>query len=1024
MLAAVAAARTAQEDGAIAPLGAWITHGGSPARNRATATPVLRTMPHKAWTFAAPGEIEGDPLAWGELAFVAYREDGGRGLSVLDLRDGSTTARISFGSARAPLAPCVFGDLLLVREVGPNDALRAYRLSAGLREAWSATPRESFGPPLLYGDEVYVVDGDRLVRFHARDGSEAWRDGGAHHGRPSLRGDAVFVPGRDGSGPTVDVVARSDGTRRAAIATVATRGGVPWPEEIGGAFAAVMASEVALYLEHAIPWTPERATSVLVGTRGQPVARNSAPATWLFHRVEAAELPEGWLGSVESQALGGAFWFLSIGDGFVPFATAGSQPALAARTEAPCRAGEGAYLGGTAIELGTRQVLWRFAEPALGPLIPVRDALLVVCDARTLEAWRTRDPVGRSELAFGTAHDADRGVRLVGAGASLVDGSIEEGDLFIEERDGELTLVTLRLAGSTNDLQRRRRNPLAEANVVVDARDRVVFAASPTALLRGVDALIGARLAADYAELANDALPARDFALVARARARGASEKDVSRALKQLERNADRGAQDRKDDLAAPIEARLHALDGRRGERLVAMAKALPAEERDLRYHLLRGALLADPRQPDGLTELGALAPELQIALLGEVALAHPGEPAVEGAVRGLLPAGLEPSEPFETLEWLAFLEAVARAPVEIVEPKPAAADLGADERKLGSATLHWRKDLMGFRSANLFPNAESPEPKEGGSAAFRGAGHATSFRLRILTCRQDSEALKLISPVARPGAIARCLSTGELVCRALDEVFAGGEHRRDTRYPLYINLYETNDEYLEESASKGGHVGLGWTAGHFDELDNVSRLFLPSGDENFAEVQRVLVHELTHQWVRNRCPLFTSEEAASRWYEPPTGGHWIVEGFAALIEEFAFDPGAWTWTHENASSKRRDLAVGASDDQRVPWSAMLGGDARAFQALDKTPALQVPLRTKLGRFGLASEISLYYSQAQAVCYYLFAADSGARRADLLEYLAAYYRGDETMLDVAGAFGASPDDLGARALAFARESLP
>ena len=41
--------------------------------------------------------------------------------------------------------------------------------------------------------------------------------------------------------------------------------------------------------------------------------------------------------------------------------------------------------------------------------------------------------------------------------------------------------------------------------------------------------------------------------------------------------------------------------------------------------------------------------------------------------------------------------------------------------------------------------NAESPQTKEGGSAAFRGGGRATSFRLRILTARQGSEALKLI---------------------------------------------------------------------------------------------------------------------------------------------------------------------------------------------------------------------------------------------------------------------------------------
>jgi hypothetical protein len=71
--------------------------------------------------------------------------------------------------------------------------------------------------------------------------------------------------------------------------------------------------------------------------------------------------------------------------------------------------------------------------------------------------------------------------------------------------------------------------------------------------------------------------------------------------------------------------------------------------------------------------------------------------------------------------------------------------------------------------------NAESPQPKEGGSAAFRGGGRATSSRLPILTARQDPEALKLngyrflVDPdgAPPPGARSRGLLVRDLADRA-----------------------------------------------------------------------------------------------------------------------------------------------------------------------------------------------------------------------------------------------------------------
>ncbi len=976
----VALASGDDQDGALAPADAWVTHGGSPARNRASATRALFVEPHLGWTFEAPGPIEGDPLVWGGRAFVAYRTKKGRGLAVLDLRDGSTLERLTFASAEAPLAPCVWGDLLLVRD----DELRAYRVGTrGLSRLWTRTADAAHGPPLLVRDEIYVVDGDALLRLRAADGSTLWRTEGLFHGRPSLRGERVYVPGRAGDRIAIDTFERASGKHVGHLIPAPAPGGLPDHGDPGGAYVAAFADELVVYVEQPIDFGLGRTTrSVATSARRVRAEREGVPTHWLFHRVDAAETPGGWIGSIDD------LWFLSKGDKLVPLATGESHPSWVTRTEAPARAGRAAYFAGAAFDHASHLVLWRLDEPALGPMIPARGCVLVVRADDRLEAWRTREPVRASGLAFGAVRGGGEGARIADARAVLDDGSVEAGDFLIEERKGERMLVTVRRAGSSDDLTRHQLHPIAKTQLVLGADDRVIWAADPAALLRGVDALIDEQLGADYAQLAIDALPARDYELVAaiveRARACGVSEADLRRATRLLERSAGEGATNRRDDEAAPIEARLAELDRRRPDRYCAIARALPADDHELRYALLRPALLADPAHAASLAALGSLDASLRVALLREVASAHPGAPAIDAAVRALLPDGLAPADPLETLDWLAYLEATVHTPVAIHEPRPPSVDLGPGERKLGSAALHWRPDVKGFASENLF----------------------------------------VITPVARPGALARCLSLGELVCDVLDEMFAGGAERRDERFPLYVHLFETQKEYLAHSENRGGgHLSLGWTAGHYDNHENVSRLFLPTDDESFEEVTRTFVHELTHQWVRNRCPLFTNEEAVLRLHQPPTGGHWIVEGFASLVEELTFDPAARTWTHENPTSRRRDLVTSADPAKLLPWDVVLAGDARDFLALDKSPSVTIPLRTRLGMISPTSATALYYAQAQTMCYYLWAAEDGARRAALLEYLAAYYRGDDAGLDVEKAFGMTARELGERALAYARESM-
>src|SRR5204863_569308 len=142
-----------------------------------------------------------------------------------------------------------------------------------------------------------------------------------------------------------------------------------------------------------------------------------------------------------------------------------------------------------------------------------------------------------------------------------------------------------------------------------------------------------------------------------------------------------------------------------------------------------------------------------------------------------------------DPLEWLDVVEASAQAPLAGVAARDSG-EMTPDERTLAAARATWRRDLVGLRSDRLL----------------------------------------LVTPVASPGRIARCLSLGESVCTRLDDLFgvspaaaAAGGRRLD---PLVIHLYESKEEYVRESV--GGQPGSGErsfvesTLGHYSPADAV----------------------------------------------------------------------------------------------------------------------------------------------------------------------------------------------------------
>lgn len=366
----------------------------------------------------------------------------------------------------------------------------------------------------------------------------------------------------------------------------------------------------------------------------------------------------------------------------------------------------------------------------------------------------------------------------------------------------------------------------------------------------------------------------------------------------------------------------------------------------------------------------------LWIDLLREVVDLEPAHAEVAEAIRARLPQGVQPKSPFPAHEWLDYLDAVQVTPVEVVpRPSPSDPDLTQGERTLGMMLGTWRPDLVGTRS----------------------------------------EQVLVISTVDRPGALARTLAMAELVCGELDSWFREGPRVRKLTQRMTVLLYGTEEEYKKYCAAQELETGhdLGWTAGHYTHSEELSRLFVPTDEDGFRRVMNVFAHELTHQWVAERCPRVPVGASPSR----EGGGHWIVEGFAKLVEEMRWDlrgRGASFDPHAQSLDITRQIPQG----KLVPWKDLFEMDAARFYKCGKEPDVRVSLTRRLGLSRTLNEIARAYSQSAAVAMYLFHAQDGKHRQALLDYMVGYEIGEPLTIDAA--FGMSAEVLGLRTVEWAR----
>lgn len=365
-----------------------------------------------------------------------------------------------------------------------------------------------------------------------------------------------------------------------------------------------------------------------------------------------------------------------------------------------------------------------------------------------------------------------------------------------------------------------------------------------------------------------------------------------------------------------------------------------------------------------------------------------PDHPATLQSVRALLPADIVPGEPFRGRDWLDFLEAIAHTKVSWLEA-----------------------DLADFGKAGLDPiQAQSKQQLLEWRTKWRPD-------LRAL----QSDRLLLFSPITQPGSLAKALATGELVCDALESMFASMPKVRQDPRPMLVFIYPDRKEYVDASKQLGmGDVG--WTAGYYsdslNELVAKSRMFVPADDTGFASVLPTLAHELTHQWLQDRCPAFTPDQVASR-VGPKS--FWIVEGFASLVEQFEFDLGRHRFQFGKGDLQRPDLVASAKARQLLDWNWLVKARRVDFARLvADQQEIDIASSVHLGAGFRTRRVDLFYAQSAMLARYLYDAEGGRYRQQLLQFVCAYYTGNMDGLDFEKAFGITAKDLGPKIVEYSR----
>lgn len=380
---------------------------------------------------------------------------------------------------------------------------------------------------------------------------------------------------------------------------------------------------------------------------------------------------------------------------------------------------------------------------------------------------------------------------------------------------------------------------------------------------------------------------------------------------------------------------------------------------------------------------LGDLRRRLFRELARRTLVADPAHVEAREYVRQQVPPALRPAGEFDALDALELASLAEQTPLRVQFSARDGEKPTVEQELLAARARLWRSDLLCIGSANV----------------------------------------QIVTPVRRLGALARCLSFGELACAVLESLLGEPQAATAARPPLVIELYESREAYLEASRREfaGALRGMENTLGHYDMVDNLSRFYVGEEGALDAEVLRVAAHELTHHWLRARAPRWSFRELTSA--DLHAKSHWVVEGFACLIEQFGFELQARTWTAGGRDSHRLDIVAHAPLAALLPWKEFFALTYANFDRFAIDGAPEIPLSLQLGSYVEPTAAGLFYAQAEATAHYLFSAENGALRPKLYEVLESYYSGRHDAPTLPELLGVEAQELGARIQAHAARTL-
>jgi hypothetical protein len=352
-----------------------------------------------------------------------------------------------------------------------------------------------------------------------------------------------------------------------------------------------------------------------------------------------------------------------------------------------------------------------------------------------------------------------------------------------------------------------------------------------------------------------------------------------------------------------------------------------------------------------------------RIEVLRCVLSSVPDHPEAVAWLRERLPEGVIPSPVGDAAPWLDLVEVASRVPLRRVTAKTGA-DATDDERALASATAGPGKDAIGLRS----------------------------------------ERLLLMTSVASPGRIARCLALGELACSELDRLY--GVASKPDVPPLAIKLHVSREELVKAVPTAKSSPTASESVGHYVPEDRVSHLVVPADDGEFAKVVPAIVHELTRHWLGYRMPKGVPDS------QPPSDappGYFLEAGFATFLGEARIDLPARAVALDDARAHSVDVVAHAP--KLLPWDQILTMSRAGVSELPND-RFDFYLRWVLGGEGRMSAANVFHAQAGAACHWMFHADAGKRRPVLLSWIQDFRAGRTKSGDVEERLGMSAADVG------------